>query len=382
MPLFKLSAGEQLFLELDGQQHWFETREHPVAKGMAHVMEGGQARVFHLETREKKREHALKVLKRGYSSPAMVDVCARLDALKRYAGLAVCYRVCFSPQRAAATLRQHPGLAYSILMPWVRGLSWLEVVENRRPLPKATARELASSLVRILAQLESLGMAHSDISSGNVVIDLDQRRSELIDVEDLFAPSWPRPAYISLGTPGYQHRDSGKGQWHQHGDRFAAAILLSEMLGWYDDGVRAACHGDSFFDPSELQQAASRRFESLLRAVEGQSRLAAALLVQAWGSQTLADCPPLRDWLEACLPEIDFEPLHRRPPLPEVTTPIWTPLARASANAAGSVVQWDGSFFPGAGGARDQVEWTQDAPAHAPGVQWEGGATRPGKNGS
>ncbi len=381
MPQFKLSAHERLFLEIEGKQHWFVTCEHPAAQGMAHVMEGGQARVYHLATLAGGHEHGLKVLKGVYSSPAMVEVCERLNALKNCAGLTVCYRVCFSPEQAAATLRQHPGLAYSILMPWIHGLCWFEVLQRRKPLEQASVLALATSLATILARLESMGMAHSDISSGNVVVDLERLRIELIDVEDMFAPSWPHPAYVSHGTPGYQHLASGQGQWRQHGDRFAAAVLLSEILGWYDDEVRAACYGESFFEDTDLQQPDSKRLELLSRAVAGQSQRAADLLRQAWSSTTLADCPSMSEWRQACLPEIPFEPLRPRPSLADVTTPVWTPLARASDRPGGSEVRWEGSLLPGADGLEDQVEWTKDSRANAFGVQWESGARSPGKSG-
>ncbi len=318
-------------------------------------MEGGRAFVYHLKEYlgRTDAEYAFKVMKAPYRDASLVDICATLDSLKARRGLMVCERLCLSPARAAETLQDFPGLAYSILMPWVKGSTWYDVLSHARQgasgLGQDRARSLALQLASILSGLEADGMAHCDLSAGNILTDTTALTVELIDVEDFFIPGARPPVAIPAGTAGYQHRVSDQGQWNACADRFAAAILLSEMLGWYDDRVRAECYGETFFDPLELQEPSSLRYPILREAVRRQSSAAADLLDEAWRSPRLEDCPPLARWLAACR-GFDFKPLIAKgpPAQPKVT---WKqPLSAAKPQgAAGPVAGWKGGLSGGSG---------------------------------
>jgi hypothetical protein len=375
MPQLSLNANQNLNLEINRHQRRFVVCEHPSAPNMPHSMEGGKAFVYHLRELGSSDEHALKVLKSKFVTPTMAQICANLDALKDRPGLSVCHRTCLSPTTAANSLQQFPKLEFSVLMPWKRGRCWFEILQRREPLDTDTALALAALLADVLGQLEILGMAHCDISAGNVVVDVDQRRIELIDVEDMFAANWPPPTHLPAGTPGYQHVTSGQGQWSPYADRFAGAIILSEMLGWWSDEVRKARNDESYFAPDELQQSGSARLGVLLRAVAAKRPAAARLLQQAWSSATLEGCPSLADWRDACQANpVVWDSLSQRQ---QPEAPAWSSFDPPGGSPP--AVTWDSALPSNLLGSGGTVDWMPAPPTEEAGrVEWTNAAKDPG----
>lgn len=369
MSRFRLEPEQKLDLAVGADYYRLEALEHPTARGMVHSMEGGKAFVYHLRERAQPSqvaaEYALKVMRTRFVDPGLAAVCQRLEVFHTWDGLRVCKRVCLSPAEAVSTLRALPDLSFSMLMPWIAGFSWLEVMSLQRDfLSPPAALELATRLALILCRLEDGSMAHCDLSSANLILDPVDRSPQLIDVEDLFGPGFSPPNAIPLGTPGYQHRESAHGQWGAHADRFAGAILLSEILAWHSKALRAARYGESFFDPGEMQNPASGRFRVLAAAVADLRPGARTLLERAWGSKGFADCPTLREWASA-LEGISWEPfptLALRPPKPVVTWGPGEPLPVAQAKE--EPVRWEKHVSPPPPGETRQIfEWTPHASA-------------------
>jgi hypothetical protein len=275
-------------------------------------------------------------MKSQHRDPALVSICASLDRLKNRPGLAVCERLCLSPDVAGSTIKEFPTLEYAVLMQWVRGLSWFDNLCQRSFRPsQSESLKLAANLARIIAGLEADGIAHCDLSAANVLFDPNSQQVELIDLEDLFTPGSIPPQAIPCGTPGYQHLTSPEGQWHARGDRFAGAILLCEMLGWYESAVRAACYGESFFLPAELQQPSCPRLEVLTAAISRHHPAFGSLLRRAWFSRSLDECPSLAQWSQVFTAaqspsSATWVPISIAPPNIGVRAqpqPFWVPLA-------------------------------------------------------
>src|SRR3954471_3078841 len=351
MPRFDPEPRDHVAFRVGQRDFSFEVVEHPNAPDQVHAMEGGKATVFHLrEQRAPHSEYALKVMKKQYMDPMLVAVCASLDFLKQRAGLRVCERTCLSPQTARDVIQQFPTLQYSILMPWIRKLSWFDVLQKARDGATAftpgTSLRLALNLLDVLGRLEQDGLAHCDLSAANLMLDSASYQIDLIDVEDIYMPSLQPPNAVPAGTPGYQHVTSGQGQWGRFADRFAGAILLSEVLGWYDDKVRAACFGDSYFDPGEMQKPGGRRFAILKDAVAVHSKGMAALLEKAWNSLTLEQCPSFSDWRQAspfpfAPPEPARAPVAWQPSQPTQSAPPVSWATIQPANPAGAPIFWE-----------------------------------------
>jgi len=284
----------------------YRIAEHPAAPGILYGQEGRQAIVYQLVAQDDEKR-ALKVFKARYRLPAMVSLTDKLGPFANLSGLHVCYRVVLTPQRHGDLLRQYPDLTYAVLMPWVEGPTWMEVLLEERALTPEQSLSLARSLAETLATMEQRGLAHCDLSGSNIMLPvlaqspIPSPRSPivLVDVEQLYGPGLERPELLPGGSPGYAHRNAPDGLWSSTADRFAGAVLLAEMLGWCDERVREAAWGENYFDPSEMQQD-NERYSVLVAALQERWGAGVATLFgQAWRSEILMDCPAFGEWLVA-----------------------------------------------------------------------------------
>lgn len=302
MPSFSPAPDGRLELDVEGTTRRLRALPHPAAAVFVHAMEGAKGRVYHLRDEESGADCALKVMKTRFREPSLAMRCAALDGLKALPGMAVCERVCLTQRTSPAALARYHDLEFAILMPWVDGLTWCDLLQQGAggsALRTAGASlAAAASLAATLARLESLGVAHCDLSAGNIILGPAARHVALVDVEDVFTPALPPPASVPAGTPGYQHRTGAEGNWRADGDRFAGAVLLAELIGWHDPAVRRTAYGESYFDPGEVQDPSSERLRVLAEALRGQANGAAlaALLDRAWASRTPGECPALAEW--------------------------------------------------------------------------------------
>jgi hypothetical protein len=184
-------------------------------------------------------------------------------------------------------------------MAWVPGETWQELIAGRVELRSDQSRAFAAGFARTLSEMEARHIAHCDLSGPNVMTTLEPPTIALVDVEELYAPSLTRPDRFPAGEAGYAHPVAAQGLWQPDADRFAAAVLLAEMLGWFDERVREAAGGKHYFAPEELQQDSARA--RLLRTVllEQWGEGVATLFDRAWVSETLQGCPTALEWLMA-----------------------------------------------------------------------------------
>jgi hypothetical protein len=248
----------------------YRIAEHPAAPGIPYGQEGRAGIVYQLLPADRSagfQPAALKVFRARFRTPALVSQAEKLAAFADLPGLTVCRRTVLTPQRNADLLRREPDLTYAVLMPWIEGPTWVEVMLEKRPLTPQQALDLARAFADILSRMEQNGLAHCDLSGPNVLLPMlaqptaDRRPQtayspsstvELVDVEGLYAPGLPRPEVLPSGSSGYAHRTAREGLWGPTADRFAGAVLLAEMLGWGDESVREACYGETYFDPAEM----------------------------------------------------------------------------------------------------------------------------------
>jgi len=287
-------------LPIDGVP--YRIAEHPAAPGMPYGQEGRAATVYALFAEGDRR--ALKVFKPRFRVPSLVGLARKLDPYSTLPGLQVCRRRVLVPQYHGDLLRPNPDLLYSVLMPWVDGPTWMEVLLDGRELSPAQSLTLARGLADILGRMEQMGLAHCDLSASNLIVSaLASPRSRiptplsLVDVEQLYGPGLDRPEVLPGGSPGYAHNTAPQGLWDSTADRFAGAVLIAEMLGWCDSHVRQLSWGESYFEPEEMQ-ANSPRYVLLYDVIEERwGRGAAGLFERAWRSALLEECPTLDEWL-------------------------------------------------------------------------------------
>jgi len=301
MAEFDPAPNEVVNITLGATQMQFFAVPNPAAVFLTHAIEGRKAVIFQLRLQNGKGDFALKVMKPAHRLPALVPTCDQLARLRYLQGMQVCERYCLTQSATPAVIKLWPDLEFSILMPWIKGSTWSAVLglDRNGPPPisdRYAATRLATSLVEILDGLERKGLAHCDLSAQNVIVDAKSSSEQLIDVEDLFGPGFTPPSQMASGSPGYQHHTSGQGQWSAEADRFAGAILISEMLTAHDAAVRAVSSEESYFDPGELQELDSRRFQILVRSLAVLDSRLPELLTRAWQSQSLSECPRISEW--------------------------------------------------------------------------------------
>jgi Tol biopolymer transport system component len=330
---FSPNAGDSLVI--DGTE--YSVAEHPHAIGMPYGQEGRAAIVYQIRNGHEYR--ALKVFKPRFQVPSLVALAERLEIFADLPGLHVCRRSVLTSRRHKVLIKDHPDLIFAVVMPWIEGPTWMEVLLEKDELSVDQSLTLAHSLVEILARMEERGLAHCDLSGSNMIISaLSAGTSanggisspfpiELVDVEQLFGPGLDPPELMPAGSSGYAHKAASRGLWQAKADRLSGAVLIAEILCWCDPRVREATWGESYFDPGEIQEDTERYRLMLSVLAERWGQDCAQLFEQAWESDTLSDCPPLGRWV-AALP--DNVPVQVAiPQMDQVTVPI----AHAEADA-------------------------------------------------
>jgi hypothetical protein len=353
----------------------YRVAPHPQVSELPYGQEGRQATVYQLivDAGDNAR-FALKVFKPRNRVPTLVTLAERLAGHADLPGLRVCRRTVLGARRYADLLHAYPDLTYAVLMPWIDGPSWFDIVAGVRELTAAESLTLARGLAHVLAGLEERGLAHGDLSGPNVLLPVLASAAdspvELVDVEQLFGPGLDRPLLLPAGSPGYAHRTASAGLWQPDADRFAGAVLIAEMLSWCEEEVRQTAWGESYFAPDELQQE-GERYRTLVAALrERWGNASSDLFTQVWESETLADCPTFGDWLVA-LP-VGMEDAASRVRADAITEP--QPASTFDRSAA-ELATW----FDAAVAAYEQGEWAAARELLAVVVQRQPGYTRQGK---
>jgi Serine/threonine protein kinase len=289
----------------------YRIAEHPAAPGIPYGQEGRAGIVYCLETLTPSPSPAqppgvgvraaLKVFKPRFRMPYLVSQAEKLAAFADLPGLQAARRRVLTRVQNPDLLQQHPDLIYAVLMPWIEGPTWFDILMDRKPLSPETSLALAHSLAQVLARMEEQGIAHCDLSAPNVMLPLLAGGTgvELVDLEGLYAPGMTRPQELSSGSAGYAHRQATGGLWGPEADRFAGAVLLAEMLGWCDPQVVQAAWGESYFAPQEMQQD-TPRYHTLVAALERRwGSNVARLFERAWRSDSCWTAPPFGEWMVA-----------------------------------------------------------------------------------
>jgi hypothetical protein len=275
--------------------HSYEVMPHPSVPSFAFGQEGRKAFVYQLGNETEGTYYALKKFKQAYRVPELVDICNSLARFSGWPGLEVCNRRCLQAGIDDDAMAEFPDLEYAVLMPWITGSTWYDVVVGEKPFSKVDALTIAAATTQVLAALEESGLAHCDIAAPNVIINLASRQTHLIDVEDLFAPGFEVPGALPAGTAGYAHLTASSGLWNPYADRFAGAVLIAEMVSWHDQRIRKASDEEHFFGPAEMQQDC-QRYQLMLTVLKELDLRLGELFEQAWRSPTLDSCPPFKDW--------------------------------------------------------------------------------------
>ncbi|WP_035286447.1 hypothetical protein [Brevibacillus massiliensis] len=287
---FQPQVGEEI--TIGGLAYTFG--EHPMAPHVPYGQEGRQGVVYQLIPKIETSTgwKALKVFRSNFRDPQVVYLSERLGQYAKLPGLLVCERAVITPQENGPLLSHHHDLIYAVVMPWIEGPTWMDVILEQRDLGRRESLLLARSLAKVSSAMEQRGLAHCDLSGPNIILPRLVKNSiedgfsyvELVDVEQMHAPNLERPDVVPGGSPGYAspRMSHSAGQWSHYSDRFAGAVLLAEMLGWCDQTVRESAWGESYFMPEEMQEPCER-FDILVESIRRHWGRETAGLLRAYG---------------------------------------------------------------------------------------------------
>ncbi|MDM5278315.1 hypothetical protein QUF95_13015 [Paenibacillus silvae] len=303
---FQLNPGDEVVIN----DIAYTIGQHPAAPGLAYAQAGRQGIVYQLIPRggSVHGAKALKVFFPKFRIPAMVYQSEHMEPYSELPGLQVCRREVLTPERNGALIGEHPDLLYAVLMPWVQGLTWFDVISDQKQLTSEESLKLARALAGTGSAMEQRGLAHCDLSAPNVMIPFfsevqnSQLTSavELVDVEQMYGSKMDRPDALLAGSPGYAaHRTVHSGLWSSYADRFAGAVIIAEMLCWSDPVIVEKAWGESYFDQHEMQTASERYFAMRSSLEKRWGSKLSDLFIRAWESHDLSSCPTFGEWYVA-----------------------------------------------------------------------------------
>ncbi len=338
MPRFEPNPND--YLTIESQE--YQVAPHPAVPHIAFAQEGRKAIVYQM--RQNGQLFALKQFKPPFREARLEQTCQILSQLDM-PGLEVCKRQCFTQATAPALLQQYPDMAYAVLMPWVQGSTWFDIIVSDSRLSIDACKKVAKSTADLLATLEQKGFSHCDIAGANVVVNTTVGTVSLIDVEDMFGPGLTLTEAYPEGTTGYQHKKRPKietAQWCATGDRFAGAVLLAEMLAWHDPNIRRQASDEHYFAQSELQDPNSRNYQLMSATLQDLSPQIAECFEQAWFSDTLEACPPLSEWARLLeFPVVsDWLPIDVPPPSPMFDRIDFVPFMKSLPHLDAPAYSW------------------------------------------
>jgi tRNA A-37 threonylcarbamoyl transferase component Bud32 len=310
---------------LFGQKYYVQP--HPFAAYMPYASEGRRAVVYQLRNAAGEN-YALKVFRKKFRNDSLL---ASINLLNRFAtleGMRAARRQVIAPTDNAA--RQCRDLQYAMLMQWVRGQTWYDVlIEARRTgthLALPAAIHLCARFLNVMRGLEAAGIAHGDIAPGNVMVEVAAVDVQLIDLEDIYVPGESAPEQRNTGSTGYRHHSAEQGAttWCSAGDRYAAAVLAAEMLVLAEPQLARRATDEGYFVGHCQSSDGVERYNAAQGWLKKTAPDFATLFAQAWLSDSLAQCHKLAELHAAILPVALQTP---RAPEPTITLPVkWSRL--------------------------------------------------------
>jgi len=344
--MFRPKPGQILHLG----EHRYRVLPHPASPAFPYGQEGRMAVVYKLErdapTRQPPIYRAFKVFKASYRTSQIEIKAKELKQFGHLPGLQAAIRRVISPNNPIykSLIATYPDLAYSVLMPWVPGKTWGDIMLQKRPLTREQAWALAWNVLYVLRELEKRQMAHCDLAAANVMIEWRGNTPviSLVDVEQLYAPGLTPPESLLVGSPGYMPAFDQNELWGPFGDRFAGAILLSELLAWYHPDVVQHGNEQSFFAASEIHQT-SERYHLMRQALRKWGNIFEELFLRAWHASSLEECAPFQMWEQAFRGELtSLQTTYAPPSTPPPAMPTHPPTqAEASPSSASPEVEVD-----------------------------------------
>ncbi len=278
-------------VEINGSMYHFA--EHSEKSGETYFQEGTHGTIHQLVRQADNKLFALKIMKSSFRHPYLLEQANQLQKYTHIKGLSACDWMIIEPINSKQLVKEYSELLYAIVMPWVDGVSWSEILFNKQAIRLEESRQLGRAFLAVMIKLEKERIAHSQLSAENLIVDDKLQSVECIELEHFYSAHLEVPDLWENELNGYMSQYQLKREAKM--DRFAGGILLAEMLAWHDVGIREAAWGNSYFDPSLSQT--DERFEILKISLENTYGLQAGELIsRLWYSKTIDECPSFQEW--------------------------------------------------------------------------------------
>lgn len=271
---------------------------HPANPSFPFSSEGQRATVYQLRVENDHEILALKVFKKKYRGPELAQSLSRLARLRNLPGLRAAQREMISS--SDAIVARYPDLEYSMLMPWIQGKTWYDLLVSARKagihIEMASAVRLCERFLRLMGDLEAAGIAHTDVSPGNVTVEMADSEIQLLDLEDAYIPGALPPRFQNMGSAGYRHVSSGQiSFWRADGDRYSAAILAAEMLVLSNPDLAREATDEGYFTGDHRSESANQRLSRAMPWLHSIAPEFTEVFQRAWWSVDLSACPTLKE---------------------------------------------------------------------------------------
>ena len=199
-------------------------------------------------------------------------------------------------------------IAGTVLMPHVDTRSWANLIrfvtEGSLELSSIERLMLARRLSEAVGWLESSNLAHRDLSSANVLVDVMNVNVHLIDWDGLFHPDLNFQLNAVIGSNGYLAPflkgggiTGATSTWMEHADRFALAVLNAELLT-VEAGSRRHVDG-GLLDQADVFNNFGPTLLGIKTRLQRALPSAALLFDRALNATNFDECPGPGDWLAA-----------------------------------------------------------------------------------
>ncbi len=226
--------------------------------GLPRPVSGQFASVYDLQTRQS--HWAIKCFLRNI--PDLHDRYAKIA--DHLTGCALPYFVTFDYLTDGILVRGH--FFPIVRMEWVDGLPLNHFLEKNLS-KRGVLEKLEQDWLTMLADLQSVNVAHADLQYGNVLVAPDGRL-RLIDYDGMWVPQLDGEGSHEIGHPDYQNPLRTGQDFHAHLDEFAGDVILialralqrrPELWDKYNTGENLLFRRSDFLEPADAELFAELR---------------------------------------------------------------------------------------------------------------------------
>src|SRR6185436_14052111 len=163
---FEPEPGTRIHLKNDEVIEFVPLEASGPASVFAYAESGKEGTVY--KVLQDNERYALKVFYPQYRDKRLLENTDKVHRFKDLEGFRVAKRRVLTPEAFPDLLKKFPDLTYAVLMPWIDGTVWGNLILETDPsLQPENYVQIAYALARVVSSLELQGLAHCDLSNNN-----------------------------------------------------------------------------------------------------------------------------------------------------------------------------------------------------------------------